>query len=140
MKLIRFIVLIYCSACFSLQAQQGNSRVEALRADFISKRLELSSAEADKFWPIYNEYTDKVQAVKKNLKLAYRKRSEPLSDTDAEDLYKLEMQSRQAEADLHRQYSERLKVIIGAKKMVRLRIAEDDFKRELIKTIREGQE
>jgi hypothetical protein len=140
MNRLHLIVLIFIAACFSLTAQQGNSRVEALRADFISKRLDLSPAESDKFWPVYNDYTDKLQALKKNLKVAYRKRPEPLSDADAEELYRLELQTRQAEADLHKLYGERLKAIVGAKKMVRLRVAEEDFKRELIKTIREGAE
>jgi flagellar motility protein MotE (MotC chaperone) len=128
--------------CFQQVAlsQPGNTKVEALRVAFISKRLELSTAEAEKFWPIYNEYIDKIQAAKKNLRQAYKRRVEPLSDADAEELYKLEAQTRQAEADLFKTYNERLKTIIGVKKMVKLRIAEDEFKRELIKTIKEGGE
>ena len=133
-----FILSILLSLC--LAAQPGNSKVEALRVAFISKQLELSPAESEKFWPVYNEYNDKLKAIKRNLRGAYHKHPEPLSDADAEDLYKLEMQSRSAELEVHKQYGEQLKAIIGAKKMVKLRVAEDEFKRELIKTIKEHNE
>lgn len=140
MNLLRITVLLLIWAVSPLNAQHGNSRVEALRTEFISRRLELSPVEMEKFWPVYHEYMDKLQALKKNLKMAYRRRPEPLTDAAAEELLKLELQNRQAETDLHRLYSEKLKAIIGSKKMVRLRIAEEEFKRELIKTIRDGSE
>lgn len=135
-KILVFLFLLQGS----LWAQHGNSKVEALRVEYISKRLELTPAEADKFWPIYNEYNDKLQAVKKNLRQAYRQKAQPLTDSEAEELYKLELQSHQTVADIHKLYGERLKVIVGVKKMVQLKIAEESFKRELIKTIKEGGE
>jgi hypothetical protein len=118
-------------------AQGERDRLEALRVSFISKKLELSSSESEKFWPVYNEYSDKVKAVKRNLRQSYRRKPENMSDADAEELYILEQQSRQAELDLYRQYSEKIKAIIGIKKLVKLRIAEEEFKREIINTIKE---
>lgn len=126
--------------CTQFVWAQGGNKVEAMRADYISKRLELSAAEAEKFWPVYNEYTDKMQAIKKNLRQAYKRKVEPLSEKDADELYKLDMQSHQAEADVYRQYSEKLKAIIGVKKMIVLRVAEEEFRKVLIKTIKEGGE
>lgn len=118
-------------------AQQGKDKVEALRIAFISKKLELTTSESEKFWPIYNEYNDKVKAVRKNLRQSYRVKGEDMNEKEAEDLYLLDLQSRQAETDLHKQYSEKMKNIIGVKKLVKLRVAEEEFKREIINTIKE---
>ena len=114
-----------------------NDRVEALRMAFINKKLEFSSGEAEKFWPIYNEYNDKLKALKRNLKQAYRQYNTSMSEKEAADLIHLEMMTRQAEADLYKLYSEKLKTVIGTLKLAKLHLAEEEFRREMIKTIRD---
>lgn len=133
-------ILIFSFLLFSGQllfAQSEKDKVEALRIAFISKRVELTAAEAEKFWPVYNEYNDKLKAIKKNLRQSYRKKAETLNEKEAEELYYLDLQSKQAETDVHKAYSEKIKGIIGVKKVVRLRVAEEEFKREIINSIRE---
>jgi hypothetical protein len=122
-----------------LHAQPGN-KVEALRASFISKKLDLSSSEAEKFWPLYNEYNDKIRTIKRNLRQAYRKPVEHMSDSEVEELSQYEVKSKQLEAELHTQYSAKMKNIIGARKMVLLRQAEEEFKRELLENIKDKNE
>jgi len=135
-------ILVFCSCLFIFAgafAQRDRDRVEQLRVSFISKRLDLTNAEYEKFWPVYNEYNDKVKAVRRNLRQSYRKKAENMTDADAEELYQLDMQSKQAELDLHKQYSQRIKEIIGTKKLVRLRLAEEQFKREMINSIQQDK-
>lgn len=115
---------------------QGD-RVEQLRITFITKKVELTGVESEKFWPVYNEYNDKVKALRKNLRLSYRKKQEPLTEEDAEDLYQLDLKTKQAEVDIHKLYSEKIKSIIGVKKCIRLRVAEEEFKREMINSLRD---
>jgi hypothetical protein len=134
---IFFLLLLLCGS--AAQAQPGD-KVEALRVSFIARKLELSTSEAEKFWPVYNEYHDKLQVIKKNLRQSYKRQSENLSEAEAEELYQIEMQSRQAELNVHRQYGDRMKSIIGARKMVKLHMAEEEFKRELIKNIKDKNE
>jgi hypothetical protein len=132
--LIFLVLLIQPALLFS---QSDKDKIEALRISFISKKIELSPDETEKFWPIYNEYNDKVKAVRKNLRLSYKKRQGNITDKDAEELYILEVQSRQAELDLYKQYSEKIKSVIGIKKLARLHLAEEEFKREIINSIKE---
>lgn len=135
-------IFIFLSLLFQLQnfyAQNERDRLETLRVSFISKRLELTVSESEKFWPVYNEYTDKLKAIKKNLRHSYRNRSESITLKEAEELYQLELHSRQAELDIYRQYSEKIKAIIGVEKLVKLRVAEEQFKREMINSIKEKE-
>lgn len=122
-----------------IYAQQGRDKLELLRVNFINQNVELTSTEAEKFWPVYNEYNDKLKAVKRNLRQSYRKKPSELTEPEAEELYQLELQSRIAETELYKQYSEKIKAIIGVKKFVKLRVAEEKFKQEVIKTIKDRE-
>ena len=135
LKILIFLVLLLQSATFF--SQNDKDKVEALRMAFIGKKLELTTNESEKFWPIYNEYNDKVKAVRKNVRQSFKKGVDNMSDKDMEELYQLELKSKQAEADLYKTYTEKIKVIIGTKKTLKLRVAEDQFKKEIIKTIQE---
>ena len=135
-----YSILIFFVLGLNTFLAQPNNKVEALRADYIAKRMNFSNAESEKFWPLYNEYNDKLVAIKRNLRQAFHKSNENMSEAEAEILCQLEMQSRQAELDVHKQYYEKIKAIIGAKKMVKLRAAEEDFKKEIVKILKERNE
>ena len=122
---------------FVYVAQSDRDKVEALRVAFIGKKLELTTNETEKFWPVYNEYNDKVKALRKNVRQNFKKGVDNLSEKELEDLYQLEVKSKQAEAELHKTYSDKIKAIIGTKKTLKLHIAEDEFKKEIIKTIQD---
>jgi len=136
MKRIGLIGLFFWLCLPQFTFAQGD-RVEALRMAFISKRLELSPSESEKFWPVYNEYNDKLKALKRNLKQAYRQNPSELTEKEAADLVHLEWLTRQAEADLYKVYSEKIKAIIGLQKLAKLHLAEEAFRREMIKTLRD---
>ena len=135
LKIIAFLVLLLQSAVsFS---QNDKDKVEALRVAFIGKKLELTTNEAEKFWPVYNEQNDKVKAARKNLRQAYKKGIETLSEKELEELLQLDIKTKQAEAELYKTYTEKIKTIIGTKKTLKLHLAEQEFKKEIIKTIQE---
>ena len=133
---ILIFLLLFCRIQ-SAFAQGDKDKIEALRVSFITKKVELSNSESEKFWPLYNEYNDKIKAIKKNLKQSFRKSPETLTDKEAEELYQLDIKSKQAEVDIHKLYSEKIKTIIGAKKYIKLRNAEEEFKREIINSIKD---
>ncbi len=135
----RLVQILICFLFFSqhLAAQGERDKIETMRFNFISSKIELTSNESEKFWPLYNEYNDKVKAIKKNLRQNYKRKIENLGDKEADELLTLEIQSKQAEADLFKLYNERFKSIIGSKKLVKLHLAEEAFKREIINTIKD---
>lgn len=125
--------------CFvSINKAQGQrDKIEELRASFLSKKLELSTGESEKFWPVYNEFQDKLKSVKRNLRSTYRNLPANFTDKEAEDVIALENKSKLAEAELTKTYHDKLKVIIGVKKLVKLQMYEEEFKKEVINAIKE---
>lgn len=67
-------LLLICSLLFGVTvisvAQEGGepakdgSRIEALKIAYLTKKLNLSTEEAQKFWPIYNKYIDEVRKTR----------------------------------------------------------------------------
>ncbi len=62
----RFLLLV-CFAFVMLigEAQNGN-RIYALKIAYITKRLDLSPDEAQKFWPIYNQYAEELKRTRQD--------------------------------------------------------------------------
>lgn len=122
--------------------QSGAERVQALKVAYITKALNLTTEEAEKFWPIYNEYQDKREVVRKQLKENREKVRENAETLTPEELMKLadeEMTLRQQDLDLQKEMHEKLKKVLPAKKLAQLYVAEEDFKKELLKILTEDQ-
>src|SRR4051812_8662994 len=47
----------------SLFSQERGERIEALKVAFITKQLQLTSQEAEKFWPVYNQYDVEMKSI-----------------------------------------------------------------------------
>ena len=114
--------------------QGGNKkeRIEALRVAFITQKLNLTADESQKFWPVYNEYQDKLKASRKEFK---NQSNTFLNDKDAQDYLDAELLLKQREFSLYKEYYEKIKKTIPIKKVAELRQAEEDFKKELLKQL-----
>ncbi|HLG04086.1 MAG TPA: hypothetical protein VI731_10860, partial [Bacteroidia bacterium] len=73
----------------SVQTGTGAERVQALKVAFITKHLNLTPAEAEKFWPVYNEYQDKREAVRRLQQENRKKVREQGEQLPAEELTRL---------------------------------------------------
>ena len=71
MKKLGLIYGIICWLSLTVLAQDNDnnqkpdgSRLEALKIAFITKRLNLTPEEAQKFWPVYNQYSGEIRKVR----------------------------------------------------------------------------
>tara|TARA_B110000967_G_scaffold192958_1_gene220030 strand:- start:278 stop:688 length:411 start_codon:yes stop_codon:yes gene_type:complete len=115
-------------------------KIRTLKVEFITEKLNLSSVEAEKFWPIYNVFDktymklkhEKLRGLKNNLK----KEINMLSESEA--LNKLnEMTAIEDELiQLKRSFRSQLEGVISNKKILLLKIAEDGFNRRMMDRLR----
>jgi hypothetical protein len=126
-----------------MNPEERKENVEAMKIAFLTKELNLSSEEAKKFWPVYNEYTDGVKKIREarrdRLKDA-RDDFASMSDKEVEKVIDTEMASRQQELDLLKQYHVKFKEVLPVKKVALLYRAEENFKRKLLEKIKERKE
>lgn len=117
-------------------------KVEAKKIAYITDRLDLSPKQAQTFWPVYNEYNDKVNAARKEQLESIRpkgdekKRFEDLSDKEIDEMMQMRFKMERKELDLKMEYHERFKDVLEIRQVAELYRAEHEFKRVLFKTMR----
>ncbi|HWY11958.1 MAG TPA: hypothetical protein VN026_11565 [Bacteroidia bacterium] len=131
---MNYIFVLLIALCFSKVALAQADKVDAQRVSFITDKVKLTTTEAQSFWPLYNEYNDKVKALRKNFRANYGNKEDFKSDKEAEDFINAEINLKQSEVDLKKEYTEKFKKVLGVKKTAMLRKAEEEFLRILINT------
>lgn len=122
--------------CFNAYSQSRHDKIKALKVSFITEKLDLTSKEAQQFWPVYNAYEEKTLQIKHNelrkIRRDVKENLSTLSNAEAKDLLDKLVA---AENKLHNEninLISKLRPIIPAKKIILLKAAEEDFKRKLI--------
>ncbi len=136
---ITIILLFVLSS--TVLAQNKKEKIESMRVAFIAKEVNLSPQEAQLFWPIYNEWQDKLEALKGKRKEFKKIKEEPnlFTDKEIESYLNTELYIKQKEVELFKEYHEKLKKILTLKKVALVYKAEEEFKKELIKQLKEGK-
>jgi hypothetical protein len=116
---------------FSAFAQRtdGNEKIEAYRVAFITNRLGLTPEESQRFWPVYNAYRRDMKTLRQNFRQEEAEEGALSADQ--------RLQFEQKKLDLKKKYKPEIENAIGKEKMNLLMQAEDDFKKELVRVMRE---
>lgn len=140
MKKLVYILMALLLQCTVLMAQpQKSERIRTIKIGFISERLDLSTEQAAKFWPVYNRYQDELKTVRKEFKQKY-KAANPGSDADmARQFVADNIEYKEAELNLQKKYKNELLKIISAQQLATLYQAERDFKTMLLKQLKDNR-
>jgi Spy/CpxP family protein refolding chaperone len=115
----------------------NGEKIEALRAAYITQQLALTTSESQTFWPLYNEMRDKEKAMRKAARPNLKKKVGELTEAEADELINKHLDLETQIANLHREYYAKFKKVLSAKKLVKLPMAEREFKRTLLEKVRE---
>lgn len=120
MKNYLLIILAFFTSLSFATAQNGRSeKIQALKVAFITQKLNLTPAEAQKFWPVYNQYDNEIKALRAN------KRNGDVLDNEEKLL------------DIRKKYKPAFEKILGAGRLNDLYNAERDFRNVLIQRLKE---
>ncbi|RZJ72216.1 sensor of ECF-type sigma factor [Flavobacterium sp.] len=147
MKTKNLLTLLLLLLSMGIFAQDGRmlkekkEQIKSLKVAFLTEQLQLSSDEAEKFWPIYNAFDDKQFELRKEKLDALRKK---INDGDLTNMTEKEassllsqMESTETELyQLKKKLVADLRPVIGAVKIVRLKKAEEDFNKKLLQQYR----
>ena len=149
-NILPFLLVIFCAIAFGhaqerrVYDKEKHEKIKALKVAYITEKLSLTVEEAEKFWPIYNAFSDtsnelrnhELRGIKEQLKGV---NLESLSEKDAQQLLDkmnaIEVQMHQERLSLMKN----LQKVIPAKKILLLKKVEDDFNRDLIYRLRQGK-
>lgn len=119
--------------------EERMQEIKAQKTAFLTQRLDLSPAEAEKFWPLYNQFDKELDANRKEMRADHKAMKKDTDPTEAEASAAIdkEMAGRQKELDIRKKYAADFKKTIGSVKTLKLGKAERDFRKELIKRFRD---
>lgn len=142
MKTLKLLLLVWIAALPALAQEEtdelpknpkAQEKIKAAQAAYITERLGLTPEEAEKFWPVYREYSQKRQGLRDEFNTARK------SGKSEKDILDMELKMKQDQLDLEKDYSQRFQKVITPQKLMNLRQAEGDFRRLLLRQIQDRQ-
>jgi hypothetical protein len=146
--LLTFCILFLSVSLFSQQREKRDMRgpdpdkVKAYKIAYITDILDLSSEEAQRFWPVYNKHEKMMTELRKQENIIMRKfikskeDFESISETDAKEVV-TSIRKIRAKMDHHsQQLFDKMKKILPYKKILKLQVAERRFKKTLLERLR----
>ena len=152
MNSIKFLLLIgviFTSTNNYSQNREKLNRVKAYKIAYITDLLNLTTNEAELFWPIYNahekllsQYREKeINAMESIVKNPNKQFSSPknldnIDESEAKKIYNIVTDIRIKTHQENKRYFTNVATILSYKKILKLQIAEREFKKELFRKLR----
>ena len=140
------LILMLSNFALALNAQERKGREEhmekfrSMKIAFFTEKLELMPEEAEKFWPLYNDFQSKKREVSRYRHRRPNKMDEQLAsmtDQEAEKMADDMIISRKKEVELDEAFHSDLKEIFPPKKVLKYYITEHQFREYMLRKIRD---
>lgn len=139
-KLLLILFILFTTLSYG---QRGNKeKIKSLKVAFITDRLELTSKEAQQFWPVYNKFEEQREDLRQKERTAVRdkiRNASELTEDEAVQLLNQFISFKERAEILDTSYLNELKKVLSSKKTLLLLSAEEEFKRHLIKQYRQNR-
>ena len=146
MKRYLLIALLVTGTAAFAQEQQNKKpvpnqkermeKMESMKIAFIAQKLDLTPDEAQKFWPVYNEFTQKNKELRKSEfgdQKGKRKDIDSMTEKEADELMSKQIAFQEKHLDLVKEYNVKFKTVLPVKKVARLYQAEKQFNMQMAK-------
>lgn len=140
MKNLLTLILLAFALSASAQGSDKREQIKSLKTAFITTELSLTSDEAAKFWPVYNAFDEKQFELKHQKMRALGKKIDGTDSMSDKEALAVINQMEDYEEELYqnrRKLVSSLKSIISPIKILKLKKAEDDFNRKLLRQYKE---
>jgi hypothetical protein len=114
--------------------------LKSQKVAYFSNNIGFTSKEAERFWPVYNEYSDKLDLLRYEQRKVLNQLSkfEMMTEKNVKALLDTYVNSCVQESALFQEYYKKFCVILPPSKVVRLYQAEDEFRQMLLRFLRGG--
>src|SRR5690606_27447016 len=143
MKKYILILLLFIFAFGQGMAQEKNKRdyIKSLKIAFITENLNLTTDEAQRFWPVYNNYEDQryLQVYKEYKEIKHLLRDKEfgdVSETQASRTLDRLITIKKNSLELEKKLFDDLSDFIPSTKILYLKKLEDDFNHKLLEKLK----
>jgi hypothetical protein len=135
-RIIIFLLIILIYPVTKSVAQNTNlEKLNNYKIGFFTKRLNLTSEEAEKFWPVYNEYQGQknlIQLEKLKLNRTFNQNESALNESQLEEIGDKYVDCIVQESALAVTFHKKLKTVLSPAKVIMYYQAENQYKIQLL--------
>ena len=143
-RVIIFLLIILTIPVIRSSAQNSNQeKLNDYKIAFFTKKLNLTSREAEKFWPVYNEYQSQrnsLQLDKIKLNRNFNLNESTLTDKQLEEMGDKYIDYLVQESNLAVDFHKKLKEILPPAKVLRYYQAENQYKIQLLNELQNAKQ
>lgn len=129
-----------------IKAQEGSSsgteKIQVQKVAFLTNKMGLTAEEAQKFWPVYNEYDaqrNQILEQRRSTSYYYTQNASKLSEKETDAIIQKYISLQKQETELLEKYNARFRQILPASKVMKLYVSEVEFRNFLLRQIRENK-
>lgn len=137
--ILAFVCILVTFFAFGQASKSERENIRKQKLEFFNSKLDLSKIEAEKFWPIYNDYQNrknKISSEKRALMRYYIENSDYISAVEIAETLEKYLSYEKQETDLLLSYSEKLRKVLSDEKVLKVYVTEVQFKDYLLKQLR----
>ena len=126
-------------SCSKKVDEDRSEQIKVQKIAFFTEKLNLTPEEAQIFWPVYNEYWQRKNKIIEERRSAMQfcaENIEKLSEEEIERYADMYINFHKQESDLLIEFNEKFKEVRPASKVMKLYLADYEFKTYLLKQIR----
>ncbi len=145
--LLLSILSIFSITILIAQERTGSTtemfeKIKAEKISFFTEKLSLTPAEAQTFWPVYNEFEKKrfdIQRQIHEFEHIPEDKVNSLSDSEIDQMINNYVSSFEKEAMLLKEYNKQFLKVLPKKKVLMMYRTENQFRGHLIREYKRGQ-
>ncbi|MGV6828142.1 MAG: sensor of ECF-type sigma factor [Flavobacteriales bacterium] len=135
------LIFILCFSTTLFAQRPNHDKIKAFKVAYLTEQLDLTSSEAEKFWPIYNHYNDQIQELRsqeRNQIYGKLKNNDVnnLSNDEANALIDNMILIKTQELQLSKELVVELRKVITPQKIIELKKAEKEFNKKLLERLK----
>jgi Spy/CpxP family protein refolding chaperone len=116
-----------------------DERIRALQVGLLTQEMELTAAQAEKFFPLYQTYQNEKMELKKGIKALHKQVMRETDEAKADELMQKTFLLKEKELELEKRYYQQFKKVIAVKQIAKMHRAERKLKRLLLERMAENR-
>jgi hypothetical protein len=131
------VLLMVSSIAFAQRPAIDQEKLQAARIAFITTRIDLKPEQAEKFWPIFNQYNDDREKIMRQIS-DLGKGSETVSEDEAKSRIQKRFQYQTELLEKEKSFVNDASKVLSSKQILMLNNIARDFNRQLYQRGRGG--
>lgn len=147
-QILTIVILAFLVGTLAAQERRGGlspetfEKIKAEKISFFTSKLDLTPAEAQAFWPIYNELEKKkfeIQGLRHEFERMPDEKYKSLSAAEIEKMTNAYIASFEQDANLIKEYHQKIMKVLPKRKVLLMYRTENEFRSYLIREYKRGQ-